>query len=1109
MGTVWHARHPEGVDVAVKVVRPEYAAQPEQAEAFRKEVRSVAFLDHPGIVRVYDFGVVPDSVAEASQDRIAARSLWLSMEFAEGGTLGDWPQLGSWTELRPVLRQILRALGHAHARGIIHRDLKPRNVLVFPQGADQGRLSASGSGGIRVGLTDYGIAHALHRESADRAQAGTPGYMAPEQIRGDWRDLGPWTDLYSLGCLAWRLATGRSPFPGERAPAVLFAQLNARMRPFEAALTVPKDFEAWVTRLVEVEPRNRFPCAADAEQALLALDEGRPNRSRIPLDWGEDGRSADVSDGSRTGRPRGTGLALFVYRPWPLVGRVGVQDALWSAFRTVAGTGRARVLLLSGHSGVGKTRLATWLAERVEELGVAWTLRPAPGRSLRTSSRTNTGSFARPGVALPTAVRRLLRLEELPAEEAQRRLASALQDRGSTDAEAEATEVLALLDRAFILGEVAYSTLTPDEESNRSWLALFDRLAHDRPLVLVLEDLHVEPQVVGLLEALIGTERPVLVVATVDRAAQPANAAAMRRLQERAQVLELEPLDETQHRAMIDVGVGLCPRLADQVVERTLGDPSLTVRLVTDWVRRSLLVPTSQGFDLKEGADPRLSPALCESLAARLDGIGPARTEVLVFLAALAPRRVRYDEWESVCLAAKRPLREDIVSTLVARGLLATEQSADGQRFTLVPQALREAILHRARQHQELERVHSLCAEVLVSRPRASAHERAVVHFTEAGLPEVALHHLRELIDRTLAEAQWKRLPQLLAYERQLFDDLTIPTGDSRRFRNQVDELISSERLGGAPDVGRARQILTQTAEGGDPGTSARLALLITRAEAREGTLRADDLLLLQARRWAQDAGDADTEVRLIRLAGEAAWRRRDVAMADSLLSDAAAMAEQSDDRVAVLALLGEVRGLSGSPEQGAVLVARALELALRSGSRQGLANAMISQSLLSRYRGDAAGALDLAYRAVTELQVIEEDLTAAELQIGLALLLRGDTESATEVLERVAQGDDPDRRVVAKAGLLACAAADPRERSFDAALAVWRTVAQTDRGYHPDTVWPLEWAAQRSLDSGAVDRAQALYRLASARHLHLGDPGAAERADQLRRAISASSPGR
>ena len=114
-----------------------------------------------------------------------------------------------------ILLDFLDALAHAHARGMIHRDIKPANVLLD---------TVTG----HVKISDFGLVHSaefvprpghqvreISQAEDDQSISGTPAYMAPEQIQADWRRFGPWTDLYAVGAMAWKLSTGRPPYPGD------------------------------------------------------------------------------------------------------------------------------------------------------------------------------------------------------------------------------------------------------------------------------------------------------------------------------------------------------------------------------------------------------------------------------------------------------------------------------------------------------------------------------------------------------------------------------------------------------------------------------------------------------------------------------------------------------------------------------------------------------------------------------------------------------------------------------------------------------------------------------------------------------------------------------
>lgn len=258
MGEVWRGVHrSQHVPVAVKLLTTSLARKTAFRAAFRNEVRAVAGLDHPNIVLVFDYGTVDAAAQEASDGVLRAGTPWLAMELAEDGSLDAPGAVRSWPQLRGVLLSLLDALAHAHARGVVHRDIKPGNVLIAK--------------GRALKLTDFGLAHAMDRQEGDFV-AGTPSYMAPEQFHGRWRDYGPWTDLYAVGCMVYALAGGGPPFgwveswhEGQRIhddcpPPVL--------RPH---FSVPPGLHEWVRMLLAKDPRDRWRRCADASSALLSL----------------------------------------------------------------------------------------------------------------------------------------------------------------------------------------------------------------------------------------------------------------------------------------------------------------------------------------------------------------------------------------------------------------------------------------------------------------------------------------------------------------------------------------------------------------------------------------------------------------------------------------------------------------------------------------------------------------------------------------------------------------------------------------------------------------------------------------------------------------------
>ena len=268
MAEVWLAVHQgTSTEVAIKVVSEDTTRHHRWLARFRNEIRAVAGLNHPGIVHVDDFGEIDAAAERLSQGRLRAGSPYLVMELVPGGSLRSLTGRFRWTRLRTVLLRLLDALAHAHARGLIHRDITPGNVL--------------GDGRV-VKLADFGLSHQVTatNQRTEVGVSGTPAYMAPEQWEGRWRDYGPWTDLYGVGCLAWALATGFPPFRGLGDIAELREQhLWEKLPPLRGRHTVPAGFERWLRGLLAKDPTRRFRRAADAAWALLDLPEDLEPRS--------------------------------------------------------------------------------------------------------------------------------------------------------------------------------------------------------------------------------------------------------------------------------------------------------------------------------------------------------------------------------------------------------------------------------------------------------------------------------------------------------------------------------------------------------------------------------------------------------------------------------------------------------------------------------------------------------------------------------------------------------------------------------------------------------------------------------------------------------------
>lgn len=266
MGTVYRGRH-RGTELPVAIKTIQGAETTEAREQFHREIRSHARVVHPGVVYLFEYGSITSEVA-AKLD-VPGGTPYVAMELTEEGTIRDQMPVSDWSTVHQILLQVLDALAFSHAREVIHRDLKPENLLVFESGL------GSGPGG-RIKLADFGLAHALDSVQGEdidtlNAVAGTVAYMAPEQIRSQWRRYGPATDLYALGCITWELVCGRPPFTGNTRFEIARKHLEEQPPRLAPMFEVPEGLEAWIRRAMATESARRFERAADAAWALSKL----------------------------------------------------------------------------------------------------------------------------------------------------------------------------------------------------------------------------------------------------------------------------------------------------------------------------------------------------------------------------------------------------------------------------------------------------------------------------------------------------------------------------------------------------------------------------------------------------------------------------------------------------------------------------------------------------------------------------------------------------------------------------------------------------------------------------------------------------------------------
>ena len=272
---VYEAEHIElGRRVAIKLLDAEQTHCRDFAVRFRREARALCRLQHPGLVRVFDFGQTDDGRLFCAMELLEGKTL--REEIEQGGTMTPARALG-------IVRKACLALAAAHRRELVHRDIKPENIFLTTSGA--------------VKLLDFGLATRVDDEELGDAGSttaaelgamtlfGTPEYMAPEQVAGGRLDHR--ADLYGLGCVLYELLTGRLPFAGDSAVAILDMKLKGSpesVRERAPRLGISRGVSRFVDRCLSRHPSRRFASADDMAQVAAALiDEPvrRRHRRRI------------------------------------------------------------------------------------------------------------------------------------------------------------------------------------------------------------------------------------------------------------------------------------------------------------------------------------------------------------------------------------------------------------------------------------------------------------------------------------------------------------------------------------------------------------------------------------------------------------------------------------------------------------------------------------------------------------------------------------------------------------------------------------------------------------------------------------------------------------
>ncbi|MEZ4323216.1 MAG: AAA family ATPase, partial [Myxococcota bacterium] len=815
-------------------------------------------------------------------------------------------------------------------------------------------------------------------------------------------------------------------------------------------VNVPDGFEGWLRQLLQKHPADRFRCAADAAWGLAKLPDA-PEEQSLPLelpglaagidgltgmnDYGPDDYDTEIADVTeeavvtervlarhapiiadmpptwRRTMPersaRRVGTALFGLRAIPVVGRTEIRDELWAALSEVRRKGRMKVVLVRGMAGVGKSRLAEWMVQRVREVGAAETL----------SAHFVQGEPA--GEALRAAFRRAFYITGMQDDLSDKLVRRTLRDLGTEDP-------------ALLQG--AYEMLKPDSMMDSSsryammnmLLALFCR---QRAHVVWLDDLQWGLDGIRWIASLEKAQKrrplPVLVVATAQEEAlaeRPALASELDALD--TTTLTVGPLP-TQHQAeLVETMLGLEPRLAARVVERTRGNPLFAVQLVGDWVQRGGLEPGEHGLQLR-AVDGDLPASIEDVLGSRIEkllhGLPDEAGSILEAAAVLGPevnaiewqtavddpkgdaRRSRAFVFDAKRAEIRRVLEERLISARLA------EETEEGFQFshTMIVEALRE----RARRHDRLVGHNAAAAEMLMARSgEPVVAERLGRHLLEGGRPEEAVEPLLQGVK--IRRNRLGNQAALALVETGLKAARYLEPGDPRRFRLQIEHSQVLTNMGeyeAALDLLDALDPLL----GDEPTLAAQSRVVRAQVARDQGEISACERAALEAAALIGAEGSAE-------ILGQAWWmatlaavdtgRSELVRERAELCREALIRAGDDHGRAEAQRMLAYLHAEEEDHQRAVDATREALELYRAIGSVSGQARTLLALGNALRMLGDLAG----AEAALTEsLDLFESWSTNASFKARVALafvsLEQGEHANAYSVVAATVR--DPDVR--------------------------------------------------------------------------------------------------
>jgi len=706
MGVVYKANDPLlGREVAIKLISPNLL-EFDIEQRFRSEAQTVAKMDHPSIVPIYDLGDHEGS-------------LFFVMPVLAGQSLRKHLR-GETLTLKDILEgviQVAEGLEYSHNLGILHRDIKPENLMV----------SRDPAGNVRFRVMDFGLArdNNMSRVTKTGVLVGTMGYLSPEQVQG--RPCDHRSDIYSLGTVLYECLVGELPFTGEMQSILYRIVHEIPQSPRGLGIDLDEELEAVVLGCLAKDPEERPARAGDLARSLRHyLDNHRESDRML---------SVMVTQAVHSPRPA---LAPFVGREKELK---ALQTRLNAAKR-----GECQFAVVSGDAGVGKTRLL----DELKELARAQQIPVLQGRFMEQD-----GAFPYHGFC------------EL-IQDHFRQKEGGSSAHGISDFSDLGSELVSIFPMLAEIEEIGSATggsamVAPSDASksveNKSQIfellaRTLTRLAAGKPMLLVLEDLHGAEVSIEALQYIflrLGPT-PTLILGTY-RPAELTRRSPLSRLLDslqgdhRFEHLHLGPLSSSEHERLLSTLLGgrdVDSRLAGRLYEGSEGNPFFAKELVRSLLDSEGIVQDNTGtWRLSGGlslASEELPETIQQAVEKRIAGLPPEIVQVLS-TAAVMGKSFDFDDLES--LLDDVDGLDDIADRLIQEGLIEEERRSRSDVMAFSSGVVREVLYAKLsrRKRRSLHREYARLLEKKHAGRLERVYPQLVYHYAEGDEPEKTVEY--------------------------------------------------------------------------------------------------------------------------------------------------------------------------------------------------------------------------------------------------------------------------------------------------------------------------------------------------------------------------------